>query len=252
MGELRESSTGWEGVQGALDEIHACTAEFDRFFSGVVLELDGLSEELEIRGRQVSALRDERPRYDSTASEQRQTELTEALRQIQDQVAQLAETATDLAAVQAVAGPPVADQDEIRARAAQAESEFCQLAEQHAALERERDALEAELDLVRTRAAELDVALAEQKRSELAQRAGWTEDLSYLRRAFEQLTGRVAELGRSAAGSVPVAAPAETPPAASPPAVKKPAQGDDPVLGSVVAQFARLQRDKLRRRSGSS
>lgn len=258
MAEACEPLTGWDSVQCALGEIHACTADFDQFFAGVFRELEALSGDLQLRGRQVSAVCREQQHDEQTAVDERDAEFAALLAQMQSQMTRLTETAADLAAVQAVVGvpQPVADEhDEDRARAERIERDFCALAQQHAALERERAAMETELDLIRSRAAELSEAMTEQKRLALVQQAGWNEELQHMRQMLEQLTERLVEQGTPAsAAASPPPVPAEPRPPATPAksVATAPPPADDPVLGSVVAQFAMLQRDKLRRRAGQS
>ncbi len=105
-------------------------------------------------------------------------------------------------------------------------------------LEHERDALEAELELVRNRAAELDETVAEQQRALSEQKSVLSGELQQLRRLVE----KQAELFATRDESVPppvVEVAAET--AAN-------TQMSDPVVHSVMAQFAKLQKDVARRR----
>jgi chromosome segregation ATPase len=108
-----------------------------------------------------------------------------------------------------------------------------------AAVERERVELESELELVRTRATELQEVVNQQRRELVEQRADVTTELRLLRELVEQrpvaageeyepndeaLVG-AASRGNEQAGSAP-----------------------DPVVSSVMAQFARLQKDVAQRR----
>jgi len=63
------------------------------------------------------------------------------------------------------------------------------LIEQVAALEAERRLLEAELDMLRHRGADLAEALADQKRQATLEHSLWSEELRQLRRAIEQQLG---------------------------------------------------------------
>ncbi len=114
-------------------------------------------------------------------------------------------------------------------------------AEQYAALEQERAALEAELELVRNRAAELNETVALQQREIVEQKTELSGDLQQLRRLVEKQADLIADRandnetskcspGESEGGSV------ETP------------QPNDPVVNSVMAQFAKLQKDVAQRR----
>ncbi len=106
-------------------------------------------------------------------------------------------------------------------------------------LERERLELESELELVRTRATELQEVVNQQRRELVEQRADVTTELRLLRELVEQRPSR----------SVPEYEPEE-----EPALVGAGARGEvggpsaDPVVSSVMAQFARLQKDVAQRR----
>jgi chromosome segregation ATPase len=108
------------------------------------------------------------------------------------------------------------------------------------ALERARAELEAELELVRTRAAELQQAVQDKNRELADQHNEWTTELRLLRELVEQQ----AELRPAAQPTVepllPLASPRQPAAESSPPS--------DPVVNSVMAQFARLQKDVAQRR----
>jgi hypothetical protein len=121
------------------------------------------------------------------------------------------------------------------------------LREQLTAADAEREQMESELELLRNRGAELAEALAEQKRTTADEREQWNEELRQLRRAVE----RQSEL--LALGSSETPDHAQVPPADSPrtrPSQNR--QGDGVVVDSVLEQFAQLQKDKVRKRAGSS
>ena len=109
-------------------------------------------------------------------------------------------------------------------------------------LERERPELEAELELVRTRAAELQETVNNQRRELTEQRAEFASELRLLRELVEQNADRFArpaddhgELVLAGSSSRGSHAESEEAPA-------------DPVISSVMAQFARLQKDVAQRR----
>lgn len=136
------------------------------------------------------------------------------------------------AASAAVPQPGAADDPAVSAAAA------ARLEELH----RERIELESELELVRTRATELQETVQQQKRELVEQRAELSGEMRLLRELVEQFgerwhegSGAMAEPALAGAG-VRHAAPAE---AAAP---------ADPVINSVMAQFARLQKDVAQRR----
>jgi len=107
-----------------------------------------------------------------------------------------------------------------------------------ASIERERVELESELELVRTRATELQEVVNQQRRELVEQRADITTELRLLRELVEQRREHgdaeyesedEALVGASARGESIGSAP-------------------DPVVSSVMAQFARLQKDVAQRR----
>lgn len=114
--------------------------------------------------------------------------------------------------------------------------------EQFAEIERERAALEAELELVRGRAAELYNVVAEQKRDMAHQRDETVAELKQLRLLAERQAEVLA--AQPVASLEPVAVEART---SKPAAEQRPAQAD-PVVNSVMAQFAKLQQDVAQRR----
>jgi chromosome segregation ATPase len=108
-------------------------------------------------------------------------------------------------------------------------------------LERERPELEAELELVRTRAAELQETVNTQRRELTEQRAEFASELRLLRELVEQNADRFSrpadepgELVCAGANGRGHVEPDDTP--------------ADPVISSVMAQFARLQKDVAQRR----
>jgi DNA repair exonuclease SbcCD ATPase subunit len=108
-------------------------------------------------------------------------------------------------------------------------------------LERERPELEAELELVRTRAAELQETVNTQRRELTEQRAEFASELRLLRELVEQNADRFSrapeepgELVCAGSGGRGQVESEDTP--------------ADPVISSVMAQFARLQKDVAQRR----
>ena len=106
----------------------------------------------------------------------------------------------------------------------------------------ERDELEEELELVRRRAAEMSDTLAKQRREIAEERAEWSGELREMREVFESQS-RSLETGQQ----LPLQATREVPAAkASPPPTAT--TTNDPVIDSVMAQFAKLQKDAAFRR----
>ncbi len=122
-----------------------------------------------------------------------------------------------------------------------------QMTARQALMEEEKKELEAELETVRSRAAEMADSLTEHKRLLGQQQTEWAGEFRRIRSLLEGFPNRLAEVMPSARE---VDQPMEREPvmrAATPHAAK----ANDPALESVVAQFEMLQRDMARRRAGS-
>jgi chromosome segregation ATPase len=155
---------------------------------------------------------------------QTQSQLAEARVQLGEAIERSVATAAAHASVVAEGGQPADEQTLAKV----------------GTLERERLELESELELVRTRATELQEVVNQQRRELVEQRADVTTELRLLRELVEQRGSRAtpdyepeeepALVGAAARGSDSGSAPA------------------DPVVSSVMAQFARLQKDVAQRR----
>jgi len=159
------------------------------------------------------------------------SELGDLKRQLTETQTQLSESRTQLAATIAAAGAgPLAvggdGQPVDQATASRLSN-----------LERERVELESELELVRTRATELQEVVNQQRRELVEQRADVTTELRLLRELVEQRQALAPDEFPSDEALVASAAHSE--PAGAAP---------DPVVSSVMAQFARLQKDVAQRR----
>ena len=126
--------------------------------------------------------------------------------------------------------------------------------EQFLAIEKEKAELEAELELVRTRAQELQEVVAQQKRELADSRDELQSEMKLLRQLFEQQADLMSAGGGERRESITMTHPHSKPaPAVTlvrPPQThedESPA-GSDPVVSSVMAQFARLQKDVAQRR----
>jgi chromosome segregation ATPase len=124
--------------------------------------------------------------------------------------------------------------------------------ERFSALTQERAELEAELELVRTRALELQETVAQQKRELSGQRDELQAELKLLRQLIEQQSDLMASNAeRPEATNVTLTRTG--PPVSLPRPAARPVEEDrappaDPVVSSVMAQFARLQKDVSQRR----
>lgn len=108
-------------------------------------------------------------------------------------------------------------------------------------LEQERAALETELEMVRARAAELTESLDQERRKMAEDRAEWSTELKQLRRLLE----RQARLSTTQPAAADISSSHHTPPdsQAAPDGSKSPRM-DDPVVGSVLAQFDRIRQQR--------
>jgi chromosome segregation ATPase len=104
-------------------------------------------------------------------------------------------------------------------------------------VQRERIELESELELVRTRATELQEVVNQQRRELVEQRADVTTELRLLRELVEHGPARAVEAYEPDEDAVVASSRGEALEAAP-----------DPVVSSVMAQFARLQKDVAQRR----
>lgn len=163
--------------------------------------------------------------------------LPDMRQQLQDTQAQLAETRTQMAeAIQKAASIIQEAPAQAATSAAAGDPEVnARLADS----ERQRFELEAELELVRTRASELQEVVNQQRRDLSEQRADVTDELRLLRELVEQRQ----ELHRVEHHSAPEPAVEVAASAAA-----QAGAAADPVVSSVMAQFARLQKDVAQRR----
>jgi len=109
-------------------------------------------------------------------------------------------------------------------------------------LQQERAALETELAVARSRAAELHESLAQHEQERVAEREQTTAEIRHLRTLIEQQNSWLKDnLGRNVSEAHPA-----VPSTAGDDSKAKPA--GDPVVSSVMAQFAKLQKDVAQRR----
>jgi chromosome segregation ATPase len=219
--EVRQSRAQW---QASHDEAHQAWAEWraaQETAQQERAEVSQLHEELrgvwaELRGSHEEAQR-------------QREELRGMYETAQAHLARLAGIAAELAEARSQSGGE--GQPEAQRRFQQMWEDAQQ---QRIAWEQERIGMEAELEAVRARAADLSEALAEQKRQAAQQQAGLAGELGRMRSLLEALCGQMR--GQSVAGE------------ARPTPREAAAAGGDPVLESVLAQFEMLQQDVARRR----
>jgi chromosome segregation ATPase len=213
-------------MQRSAEEQQHAQAEFRTAQEGSQQERAGLhdvQEELRRAWAEFHAAQEELQRQ--------RGDLRETQTALEEHLARLAATAAELA--EARSQSPAATVD--AARQQQLEQLLDEARQQRASWEHERTAMEAELELVRNRAAELSETLAEQRHQAAEQQAALAGEMKRMRALLEAISGRMRS--EPAAGSDPA---------------KPPSQADDPVLDSVLAQFEMLQRDIAERRVSKS
>jgi len=110
--------------------------------------------------------------------------------------------------------------------------------------ERERFALETELEMVRRRAAELSETLAEQKDQMAQQQAMWSAELNQLRHLMDAHNGAWISQTATQEASASATVPNEPRPQTN-------STQENPVVDSIMQQFAKLQQDVAQRRKRS-
>ena len=114
-------------------------------------------------------------------------------------------------------------------------------------LEQERAALETELEMVRTRAAELTETLDKERRQMAEDRAEWSGELKQLRRLLER-QARLAATPLANADAQATHEVADLEPVSN---GSKGPRRDDPVVGSVLAQFDRIRQQRIATRAAN-
>jgi chromosome segregation ATPase len=294
----------WNSVRRSLAEICASHDEFDRFFSGMFDQLNGLAGELVRRQRawlserqesesqlerRAAELEEQRAAIvakgqqvgneirenaaQAAASAESHEQLKRMLQETEQQRAamlsaqevaqteaarladlaeQLSETRNELAEARREIQRQREELKTARADADQHEpdgqlkEQLGQMGKERAEWDQQRVVLEAELDAVRNRAAEMAETVAVQRRQLADERAQWTGELKRMRRLMEAVTNRRAEQD-PAAESHQVPANSQDLADLSAESTSK-AAAEDSVLHSVMAQFEMLQKDLARRR----
>jgi chromosome segregation ATPase len=223
-------------VQQKLAAIECERSELELRASHAEAEATQSKQRLEIQNEHHQQLQAQISRLESEGEASRAE-----LAQLRGQFGSLAETAADAARLRGELAAAVAELARLREQVASVPDEEL-LRGQLAAAQAERGDMESELELLRSRGAELSEALAEQKRVMADERDHWNEELRHLRRAVERQSELLAQ-GSASVAENGVALPADPPRA-------RPANnnyGDGVVVDSVVEQFALLQKNKVRK-----
>jgi chromosome segregation ATPase len=220
----------WGAAGQAVSDFRAEFVGFEHDVAHLLDDLDVLRRQLYTRTRELEREKLRLSEREADFERQRDDANRLAL-QLEHQEADLAAAKQDLAEVRA-------QLEQHSHGAGRGEgSEDTRLAEVHAELEQ---AL-LELELVRGHAAELQDTVAEQKQELSEQRSTMGDELKQLRRLVEQQAEMLAQQPADSA-SAALAAVAPAPPA------KDASAAADPVVSSVMAQFAKLQQDVAQRR----
>lgn len=262
---LRQLQTELEAArydQATLRAENAALSDRAAELDQVKSQLSAAHVELEVARQELArqAERLHRESDDSTAAlraqlasvETNNGNLARDLNEVREQLKRLTDAAVDtsrlrdqLAQVNAALAEARSDVIREQKRAAEAGDPRQSASQQRVHdLERENAALEAELEALRNRAAELAEHLSHGTRVMAEERAQWLGELRQLRRTVERsVQGQIERIVVGPDQSHPAAtvheAPAET-------------AANDPVLDSVMAQFELLQRDLTRRRSSNA
>lgn len=272
-------------LQRALDEFSTEYADLEHLVDGLFDQLDGLNDRLNLKAEELSGQRmlvEQRETQiadrESKLAEQREenARMSDKLDQQEARLGEALDALNDLKArlsSQAVVEPGAnvavafdEERDALRQHLAAANDELSRLSglaadlaqmreellqsrmtstpdgagaapEELVELEKERDTLVAELELVRSRAAQLQDVVEEQKREMAVRHTETTEELRRLRELVERHSDQI--------GSQPSVhtAPKESAPDTAAPS------SSDPVVNSVMAQFAKIQKDVHRRKN---
>jgi DNA repair exonuclease SbcCD ATPase subunit len=220
--ELQELE-GVEAAQAAIDDFRSSHDECNEFFGGVFDELQSLSLELFARHKCLELNNGRKATADPSLAACR-----EEVRHAVEQIQQVAESVEGQVSRLTTVANEMAQSRGNSSSDAQMAAVLEAMRWQQADWIQQRAALEAEIETLRSRAAEQTEALHEQKRVASRQQAELTGELKRMRSLLEALAGQVR-------GDPPPAAEGKRPPV------------DAMMLSSVLAQFQMLQRDAASR-----
>ena len=219
----------WEPIRACFADLHSQQSELEQYLEDSFRELDGVRRDLE---RMQHELHSQSEQFEQTRTEWEDTRENSEQQAYLEQTAKLAALEKDYESTQA---------ELVRMREMQRvvpQNEF------HGQ-NQEREELEAELDAVRSRAAELSEALDQAKRESIEDRAAWSAELKQMRRVLERQTDLWTNNLHPPATSVPATNPASGPLGGNGGAAQN---MEDAVLGSVMAQFDKIRRERAQRR----
>jgi len=226
----------WQPLDETLVAFRASCDEFDAQLESSLVETESLRLEFEEKIRELNALRLrmagkelelQQNRNHSSISTLENQRLEEELEAAQQMIQQLNDE---------LQRQPAGDSDELTLALQTLEQTAQQREATLLELQQDRETLENELELVRSRAAELHATVTEQKQELTGQRQEMGEELKHLRKLVERQAEMLAGGLESSARHDPPAAAAT------------PAKAADPVVNSVMAQFERIQKEAARKR----
>lgn len=259
---LSELRGGWQGVQGLVDDLFGELTQLRLQAEEVAARDQRRREQYEALREQLDQSRQERGRI-AHQLEQTEAELSDAREEIdelervrqrqnaeanerqtvwqrkldalgkeRDDLRRKLEQTLDALSEAKSAAAPGRGRDGVLPRS-EADEELQQLRE-------ERDELVGELELVRSRTAELSEAYTREQQQSAAERAEWSQEIKELRQLLQQPSGQAAEEDPRANRSRPAPPPREP--------RDESFGGHDAVIDSVMAQFSKVQQDASRRR----
>lgn len=225
----------WSPVHETFSVYRSGYDHFEQSMESLLAELDQLRDQLEEKADELHQERRNLAQQAGQAVDHRD-EISRLTHQYEQQEARLAETQQELAQ---------AHVELARMRKAANDPSAVNQSQKLSEVERERSELENELENVRSRAAELHETVSSQKHEMETQRTEMSGEIKQLRKILEKM----------ASGSGPQAEAAALPATATEdasqkaPAAKTEGSTNDPVVNSVMAQFAKLQKDVAQRRA---
>ncbi len=144
--------------------------------------------------------------------------------------------------------PAGEEPDQIRTALDEVQQEVTSQRDQIAEFKQERDVLEKELESVRGRACELTDAMDRAKREMAEERAQWTVELNKMRQLLERQMELNTSLRPTAVGPTAVGAIADVPVDAIEERLSDEAPPEAAVVGTVMAQFDNIRRQRALRR----
>jgi len=231
--ENAEVALAWSPIGQVLNEYSLAYNEFEESYEALFCELEQLREQLAGKVDDLQTERRNLFQRKGQVVDQRE-EISRLTHQYEQQEARLMETQQELAQ----AHVELARMRKAAVRQPGASEDYSQ---KIAEVEQERSELEAELERVRSRAAEKHETVDRQQRELKRQRTEMGDEIKQLRKVIENMAA-----GDSAQTLLAMPKAEHKSEPATP---EKGKSTNDPVVNSVMAQFAKLQKDVAQRRA---